>query len=66
MSAEIVRVIAGRRPTDEAPAAALRWAPLDAETRVELTRRLALFPTLRAARPHPRDYASAVLSISTE
>lgn len=63
VTAEVVRVIEGRRASDPGYCAGLRFVDLDPEERAELRARLAPFEAARPARPHAIDYARVVRAI---
>jgi hypothetical protein len=66
VTAEVARLVRGRRTTDRGECAGLRFLDLDRRSRAELDARLAPFEPAAAAREHPIDYALAVGIISQQ
>jgi hypothetical protein len=60
VSAEVARVVAGRRASDPGRCAGLRFVDLDPQARAELRARLAMLEPAAPARPHAVDYAASV------
>ncbi len=63
VSAEVARVIEGRRETDPGYCAGLRFVDLDPEERAELRARLGMLEPTAPARAHAIDYARVVRMI---
>lgn len=63
VTAEVARVIEGRRAGDPGRCVGLRFVDLDPEEREELRARLAMLEPTAPARQHPIDYALAVRSV---
>lgn len=61
--ATVERVVEGWREDDPGYCAGVRFEGMSARDRLELGERLQQFPTTRATRPHPTDYARAVWRI---
>lgn len=64
VSAEVARVIAGRRESDPGYCVGLRFVDLDPEDRAELRARLATLEPSSPARAHAIDYARAVRMVA--